>query len=163
MYNVFHSLSISLTKDIYQQNCLEAMSLPSKCDSYSIFKKCKYTEKYLSCVTVEKFRICLARFRCSSHHLLIEKGRFTNIKRERRICRFCNDGDIENEYNFLLVYSAYNALRKKYIKEYYYVHPSLEKFSPLLNCQNDNIIQNLAMFLHYAMLIRQNGVLSNVM
>ncbi len=103
---------------------------------------------------MKKFRIALARFRCSSHDLLIEKGRYNNTNREEGICRYCDKNVIEDEYHFLLVCPAYDTLRKQYIKDFYFVHPSTDKFSLLLNCSNEITIQNVAQFIHKAMFLR---------
>ncbi|XP_067654422.1 uncharacterized protein [Haliotis asinina] len=142
-------------KDIYQQKWLGIVSLSTKCKYYSTLKTHIYTEGYLSCVNVKKFRTALSRFRCSSHDLLIEKGRFMNIKREDRLCKCCTNNAIEDEYHFLLVCPAFDTLRRKYMKEYYFVHPSIAKFSSLLTCSNEKVIQNIAIFIHKAMLSRQ--------
>ena len=55
----------------------------------------------------------MSRFRLSSHNLEIETGRYNNIARENRICKFCNQNAIETEYHFLLCCSAYDQLRNK--------------------------------------------------
>ena len=52
----------------------------SKLETYCIFKDHFEMEKYLSCVTVDKFRNALSRFRCSAHNLLMEEGRRKNLK-----------------------------------------------------------------------------------
>ena len=135
-------------KDIYQQKWFEKISVSSKCDYYSVFKTHIYTERYLSGVNIKKFRIALSRFRCSSHDLQIEKGRYTNTPREERLCKCCNTNVIEDEYHFLLVCPAFNTIREKYIKEFYFVHPSIEKFSSLLNCSNDRVLQNIAVYIY---------------
>jgi len=47
-------------------------------------------ENYLNHLTINTFRISLARFQLSSHDLLIESGRHQNIPRANRICQHCN-------------------------------------------------------------------------
>ena len=44
----------------------------------------------------------IARFRMSSHCLNIEHGRYRNELRENRLCTFCNQNDIEDEFYFIL-------------------------------------------------------------
>ena len=156
--SIFISSFSQRLKDIYQQNWLEKLSLSTKCEYYLAVKTYINTEYYLSCVTVKKFRVSLARFRCSSHDLWIEKGRYFNIKREERLCRSCSNNAVENEYHFLFICPLYNDLRIKYLNEYYYVHPTLDKFSSLLQCNNVNTIQNLAMFIYYAMKLRKDKI-----
>lgn len=63
------------------------------------------------------YRTSLTRFRLSSHKLEIERGRYFNIAKEDRKCKFCNLGSIENEYNFLLICPLYSDLRKRYFKQ----------------------------------------------
>ena len=153
---MFISTFTQRLKDIYQQKWLDKLSLSSKCDYYSVFKPYIYTEYYLACVTIKRFRVSLARFRCSSHDLWIEKGRFYNIKREDRLCKSCNINVLENEYHFLLVCPLYNKLRRQYLKKYYYVHPSLDKFVNLMKCNNENVIKNLAIYIYQAMKTRND-------
>jgi len=47
-------------------------------------------ENYLNHLTINTFRISLARFQLSSHDLLIESGRHQNIPRAIIICQHCN-------------------------------------------------------------------------
>ena len=50
------------------------------------------------------FLIILAYFfKLSSHKLHIERGRYENVPRDERFCKFCNMSQIESEYHFLLV------------------------------------------------------------
>ena len=42
----------------------------------------------------------LCKFRCSSHCLKIEKSRYLDIERCRRICDLCNLYTLEDEYHF---------------------------------------------------------------
>ena len=143
-------------KDIYLQNWQSKISLSSKCDTYRLFKNIIHTELYLSCLNVKKYRICLSRFRCSCHELQIEKGRYVNIPREQRICKLCNLNVTEDEYHFLLVCPIYNNLRKKYIKEKYYVNPNAFNFSRLLKTSNVEEIKNLSIYIFHAFVHRSN-------
>ena len=62
---------------------------------YCIFKYTFNLEPYLDIITNKRFKIALSRFRLSSHNLEIERGRYHNIDRENRICKFCNLKAIE--------------------------------------------------------------------
>ena len=64
--------------------------------------------------------IALSQFRLSSHDLEIERGRYADVDRDARICHFCNNNQIENEYHFLLICPLYRGLRKLYMKHNYY-------------------------------------------
>ena len=151
----FLQLFIQRIKDMYLQKWFERTSLSRKCDFYSLFKRKLCPEFYLSCVNVKVYRISLARFRCSSHDLYIEKGRYSNINREQRVCQVCDLNTVEDEFHFLLVCPAYSALRYKYIQERYYVHLNNNKLSLLLNSSNYNVIQNLSIYVNSAMLHRR--------
>ena len=41
-------------------------------------------------------------FRESAHSLEIEVGRYSNVPRENRLCKYCNLNVVESEYRFLL-------------------------------------------------------------
>ena len=92
--------------------------------------------KYLLCVHINSNRKALCRLRLSSHRLLvfIERGRWKSIPRMVRKCTLCND--IEDEHHVMLICPRYTVLRKKYLKKYYIVKPSMYKFVALLNAGN---------------------------
>ena len=68
---------------------------------------------------VYQINVSLSKFRLSSHDLEIERERYVNLDRNDRLCRSCNDNDIEHECHFLLVCQLYRDLRRKYLKAYY--------------------------------------------
>ena len=72
-------------KDTFIQNWFTDIENSSKLQCYRSFKTFFKYESYLNCVINDKQRIERKRLRCSSHHLLIEEGRFTSIPRENRI------------------------------------------------------------------------------
>ena len=109
-------------------------------DKYRLFKIEFCYEKYLD-VLYPKARNMFCKFRCSSHNLMVEKGRFDDIERRNRLCEFCNMNCIEDEFHFLLVCPLYRDLRKKYFKHYYYSWPSLKKFKQLMSSKSFNIIK----------------------
>ena len=62
--------------------------------------------------------------RCSSHKLMIEKGR-----KDQRVCSMCNSNDTEDEFLFILRCPAYNDLRKKYLKQRYVIDHLFSNYS----------------------------------
>jgi ABC-type uncharacterized transport system ATPase subunit len=48
-----------------------------------------YEDRKLSC-----------KMRVSDHFLEIERGRYTRIKKENKICKFCELKDVEDEFHF---------------------------------------------------------------
>ena len=65
----------------------------------------------------QKARNEIRKFRCSAHKLLVERGRYQNVERNRRKCKNCNMNMVEGEYHFLLACPAYRDLRKIYFKK----------------------------------------------
>ena len=96
------------------------------------------------------------KFRTSAHELEIERGRYTNITRERRLCNHCNCRQVENEYHFLLICQKYTDLKSKYIKCYYYTWPTIQKFTNSMSENSKTTIRNIAKFIYFANLRRGN-------
>ena len=126
-----------------------------------MFKCSLDSEIYLSCVTVKKFRIAMSRLRCSSHDLFIESGRYINVERENRFCKLCDLNQVEDEYHFVLVCPVYSPIRELYIKKYYFEQPNQFKFSALMNSKNRKVLQNVSMFIYYAMKCRTEYMLKH--
>ena len=59
-------------------------------------------------------RKIISKIRCSNHVLEIEKGRHTKTPREGRLCKICENGEIEDEGHFLLNCVVYQTLREMY-------------------------------------------------
>jgi hypothetical protein len=72
------------------------------------------------------------RYRTSSHSLHIESGRHNNVPRNMRICKHCSLNDIEDEFHFILKCPLYNDIRKRCIKQFYYVKPSVFKLIKIM-------------------------------
>ena len=88
-------------------------------DKYCIFKTEFVYEEYLN-IMDQKARNEISKFRYSAHKLLVGRGRYQNVERNRRICKNCNMNMVEDEYHFFLACPAYGDLRKIYFKKYYY-------------------------------------------
>ena len=106
-------------------------------------------ENYLNLPNYKLTNI-LCKFRCSTHKLLIESGRYNNIDRASRICKNCNMNVIEDEYHFLLVCPTYRDLRKIYLKPYFYTWPSIQKFKMLMSSKSLKMLRNISIFLKNA-------------
>ena len=125
---------------------------------YKLFKNVFEFETYLD-ILYPKARNILCKFRCSSHCLKIEKGRYLNIERSRRICDLWNLNTLEDEYHFLLACPRFRDLRQKYFKRYYYTWPSIHKFIALMNSKSPSVIKNISKFLIEAF-DRRNTILA---
>ena len=121
---------------------------------YRTIKLSYEVDMYISLLNIRKFRHFYCSFKIGSLDLGIQRGRYTNVPRDQRICQLCNDG-IEDEYHFLLKCTLYDELREKYIPYKYYCHPNLHKFVLLMTCRSENIILNVATFVYSAYLRRK--------
>ena len=85
------------------------------------------SEPYLADEMDKHLRTSYTKFRLSSHKLLVELGRWMKpkLQYEMRKCTLCNSGAIEDEYHVTLICQHVKDLRTKYIKEYYYLRPSM--------------------------------------
>jgi hypothetical protein len=93
--------------------------------------------KYLDAINIRKYRIALARLRMSSHRLAVESGRWRKpecFPFIERLCHICNI--LEDKYHFVLVCDMFKELNTKYIKIYYWNHPSNFQFIALMTTEN---------------------------
>ena len=92
------------------QWCIRSQSFP-KLRTYTRYKTDFCTEPFVKLIHNRSYRSILAQFRSGILPLAIETGRFNNIPVEYRLCRYCNENEIEDEIHFLLNCSAYNEFR----------------------------------------------------
>lgn len=142
--------------DLYQQSWYANINNSNRLCMYSRYKHDFNFEKYLDSIAEKKFKISLTKFRLSSHDLAVERGRFVNIPRSERICKYCHSKMIENEYHFLLVCPLYTELRRKYLKPYYCRWPTLNKFDDLMSKKTTQAVLNLSKYLYFAMKLRNS-------
>ena len=107
---------------------------------------------YLKVLKTKHLRQQITRLIVSSHALRIESGRHgsNRVEREARVCQLCECGEIEDEYHFVIKCKAYDQLRQKHIKSYFYRRPSMQKFIELLNSESKAVIVNLAKYIFIA-------------
>ena len=85
----------------------------SRLGFYKAIKRTFGYEGYLEMTNFE-WRKDIAKIRCSSHTLEIEKGRHNNMPRDERLCSVCNLKEIETEDHFLTKCPTYHILRRNY-------------------------------------------------
>lgn len=114
-------------------------------------------EPYLDLLNISQ-RLFITRMRTSAHCLRIETLRNGNnrIDREFRLCQICENGEIEDEYHFMLKCARYRVIRKRYINAYFTLRPSMFKLIELLRSVNHKTMTNLVMFIKCALKIREN-------
>ena len=140
--------------DHYYQSWYSNINNSRRQNTYCIFKHTFNLEPYLDIITNKRLRSALRRYRLSSHKLKIERGRYHNIDRKNRICKYCNLKAIENEYHFLLVCPLYRNIRKQCFTSYYCSWPTINKFETLLSKQNKKVTMNLFKYIYHAMHLR---------
>ena len=160
--NNFHTEIKQRLIDTFVQTWNTSVNANKVLDLYSGYKLNFEYERYLD-VLPSDLRIYFSRLRLASHSLRIQTGRYMGQRLERnlRFCLICNTQDIEDEYHFTLICNNYNDIRKKYIKRYYYVRPSVFKFTQLMQSENRKELYNLARYIKEAFTFR-NSIL-NVM
>lgn len=145
-------------KQRYVENWEHDISQSSK---LCLFRAIKYTgfarESYLYSVNYKKYRSGLAKFRCSSHNLRIEKGRHANEQVAERVCKLCmsNTGNIvlEDEYHFLLRCPSYADVRALYLPNYVN-EINYENFIVLLMDESADVQKSIASYIYHAQKLR---------
>ena len=144
--------------DTYKQSWYSSINNSNRLEMYARYKHDFEIENYLDFITEKNYKFALTQFRLSSHDLAIERGRYENLNRNERICKFCNSNSVETEYHFLLVCPFYRELRQKYLKPYYCHWPTINKFDDLMGKNNKKTILNVAKFVHNASNLRKTNL-----
>ena len=151
----FISLFKQRVNDVFVQNWNADLRDSSRATFYrtiSFFD----LQPYLYEVKVPKFRHALAKLRMSSHRLEVECGRWrkpVSVPINERLCTLC--GVLEDEYHFVIECRLYTQLRKKYIKEYFWKHPSVLKFTQLITSNRKSEITDLSIYVYRAFKLKQ--------
>ena len=132
-------------KSQYLQEWSVEINSNRKCVIYRILKNTHCFEPYLSKLSfIQRTAIC--KFRTGNHRLPITESRYkTDID---VICKFCDSGDICDEFHVLLKCKHFEEKRKIFIKKYYYNKPNSLKLQLLFNTTTKQL-SNLAKFIKY--------------
>jgi len=98
-FNWFKNCTKQTLYDQYVQLWSASLFESSKCLHHRSFKSSLSFEQYLT-VLPYKLSGILTKFRCS-HSLPIEKGCYTNIPREQRLCTLCDTHRLGDEYHYV--------------------------------------------------------------
>ena len=132
--------------DQFMQDCLAEINMSSKGLCYRIFKSDIAFEKYLSKLSDNNiYQLC--KFRCGSHRLPVETGRWQNLSRSDRLCHLCDSSDIGDEYHYIMSCSALKEERKNLLPHYCNVRPNTYKFCQLLNSSDIVVLEKLCRFI----------------
>ncbi len=147
-------------KDMHAQQCLADIEISSKCKFYSSIKLQYGPDMYMDISVSRNIRRYYTKLRLSSHKLLVERGRWTKpkINYEDRKCTFCNSGEIDDEYHLVMTCDFFKDLRRKYIKPYYYRHPSMYKCIELFNNTNRRELFRLMLFIKHALTLYNDNL-----
>lgn len=151
--NIFINLFSERVKDCYRQNWLASINASPKAEYYQHYKSLLDVETYLTLNLSFKFRNALAKFRCSTHSLMIEKGRHTGLDRIYRNCPIClqrNIYTVEDEYHFLMICPEYDLIRYEFFPENMLVNICLDKFYKFVSSKNEETVTSLGKYLYYA-------------
>ena len=130
----------------------------NKLRCYSGFKTKFEFENYLNIVKNPTHRKALAKFRISAHKLEIEVGRYQGVTADKRVCKQCSNGEIEeieDELHFMFKCKKHSHIRDKLLYECVMESKkfnllSMEnKLSFMLN-SSDNLLIHAAEFCHKA-------------
>ena len=128
--------------------------------TYRLFKNNHCMESYLSQVKNKKDKICLTKFRVSSHRIRIEVGRHQRPKLplEQRICTFCNTNEIDDEVHLVKNCQFHNEERRILLSEIqrHFNYINLEDmFTPLVQSDCFEVQHAFGKFLYSCFYNRQ--------
>ena len=89
--------------DCFAQDRHHDITASHKLNYYANFEYTLKPERYLHILQVRKHILAFAKVRCASHKLAIEKGRHDNIPKEERLCTFCDDNVLEDEFHAVMI------------------------------------------------------------
>ena len=87
---------------IFKQEWLTATCSNRVCTNYTVFKETLEFEEYLINLDF-KYMKNLYKFRCRSHHLPVNNGRFIEVTQADLKCTLCKSGEVGDEYHYLCV------------------------------------------------------------
>ena len=99
---------------------------------YKTFKGCFKPEFYISNIANRNQRAWLSRLRTSSHRLEVERGRYTGVPFNKRICKYCppeDRGHVDTEAHFLLDCKSFDNQRRCFVARIASVVPRFEELS----------------------------------
>ena len=101
---------------------------------YKSFKGSLQMEHYLSLISGHN-KVLFTKLRFSLLKFPVVTGRYEGIPYDERHCTFCNTNLIGNEFHYLLVCKKFQAIREKYIADYFWKYPKEYKLVSLLHRQ----------------------------
>ena len=140
---------VQTIKDNYTSFWKHHIKYSSKLSFYSTFKKHYNLEEYLNIIKDPNQRRLFSKFRISNHKLEIEFGRYSDVPRQERLCKYCNKLAVEDEFHFSFECEKYENLRNNshnILKDYFQMSITDELKRTLLSdlmSLNDHVITDL--------------------
>ena len=133
-------------EDQYEQQRRDEINESSKCTLYRIFKTEFKFEKCLSFLPLYE-RKTFCKFRTCNHKLPIEVGRYKNTSIINRICIFCNNNTLCDEFLFVLECSIFSEVRNQFLPKYCHQRSNVLKFKNIVSSQKPNVIKRIVQYL----------------
>ena len=100
--------------DTFKHKLATQSSNKPKLRSYVQFKQHVFTENYINLNLNREQRLILAQVHCGTLPLKIETGRFVGTPKENCLCDICNNGQVEDEFHFILHCEFYSNERNEF-------------------------------------------------
>ena len=151
----------SVVKEKFISNWLSNINDYSIYPGLRLYKLFKYKfgcEPYLQNIKNVQLRKTFTRFRCSSHFLEVERGRYIGKLEHERLCPICDT--VENEFHFVMICPLYNELRNYFLSRITNIFPllseysSYDKFLFFMGFNDKNLHCLFSRFIHDALDIR---------
>lgn len=142
-----NALNLRLS-DMSSQNLLSEIGTHECCSNYRIFKETICVEPYLDLLNFRGKNV-LTRLRCRNYMLPVNSDRYSKESKLDQYCKHCNNGEIGDEFHYLLTCPKFTEHRRKFIDKYYYVHPNTIKLKRLLQTKKRKTLINLVKFIEF--------------
>lgn len=115
--NIFLKIVKQRLSDFFIQERDTFFESSSKCLLYKYLPDTFSLQFYSRKNIPENLLVLLTKYRLSSHMHLVEQGRYNGTVRSMHICKYCNLGEVEDEFHFILICPFYKSLRVLYLKK----------------------------------------------
>ena len=103
--------------ELHSLNWLKQVKNKPKLRSYIQWKDNCCVDKFVSLNLNRSHRSILAQIRSGTLPLEIETGRFKGLKLEERVCKLCDENQIESEVHFILLCKCYRKNREQFFNK----------------------------------------------
>ena len=151
--SIVHMVKLRL-KDMFCQEWNSVVWSNRICTNYRIFKGNHTFENYLQTLH-QKDAITLCKFRCRSHTLPVNKGRFNaNVPNIEMQCTLCLSSAIGDEFHYIFVCPYFHRERNLYLPKTLCAlrFPSALHMEKLFDSKKACVLKKLAKFAHLIML-----------